>query len=92
MSEWGPEAHHVAQAQAIAWCIRLRDGTGDDWAAFVRWLEVDPAHLVAYDEIAVADQDISAAAFSKSPSIDRERGESGWNAPLRGRASQRPAL
>jgi transmembrane sensor len=40
---------------AIAWTIRLRDGSAEDWQAFTAWLEADPAHLAAYDAVAHAD-------------------------------------
>lgn len=46
------------RGQAIDWHIRLRDGSTADWDAFVEWLESDPRHSRAYDEVALDDQDL----------------------------------
>ena len=40
---------------AIEWLIRLRGGTAEDWKLFVEWLEADPMHAEAFDEVAAAD-------------------------------------
>ena len=45
------------QEQAIAWVIRLRHASEQDWEAFTAWLESDPANVVAYEEAALADLD-----------------------------------
>lgn len=50
------------EAEAIGWVIRLRDAGTDEWEAFTRWLEVDPAHAAAYEEAALADEDFGALA------------------------------
>ena len=47
--------------QAIEWRIRVTHGDADDWRAFTEWLEADPAHSAAYDEVALADLDLDAA-------------------------------
>lgn len=44
------------EEEAIGWTIRLRDGAGEDWEAFTAWLEADPEHLNAYEEVALADR------------------------------------
>ncbi|MFD1788329.1 FecR family protein [Sphingomonas floccifaciens] len=49
--------------RAIAWHVRLPDATPEVWAAFVDWLEADPAHAAAYDRIAAADRALDARAF-----------------------------
>lgn len=41
--------------EAVDWVIRLRDASGDEWAAFTAWLEADPAHGAAYDRVALMD-------------------------------------
>jgi transmembrane sensor len=41
-------------AQAARWHI-ASDDDAMDWAAFTRWLEADPRHRDAYDEIALTD-------------------------------------
>jgi len=48
------------EAAAIGWVIRLRDAGPDEWAEFTAWLEVDPAHGPAYEEMALADRDWGA--------------------------------
>ena len=47
------------QNEAIGWRVRLRDGGEAEWEAFVRWLEEDPRHSLAYDEVAHADTEIA---------------------------------
>lgn len=41
--------------EAIGWTVRLRDASADDWRAFTEWLEADPGHLSAYDEVQRTD-------------------------------------
>lgn len=41
-------------AEAANWHM-ASDSDAMDWDGFTRWLEADPAHRVAYDEIALAD-------------------------------------
>jgi transmembrane sensor len=43
------------QAEAIEWHVRLQVGGPEDWEAFIRWLEADPAHSAAYDKVKFAD-------------------------------------
>jgi transmembrane sensor len=42
---------------AIDWVVRLREADARDWAEFTAWLEADPAHGVAYEEAALADDE-----------------------------------
>jgi transmembrane sensor len=48
--------------RAIAWRVRLRDGSEADWIAFTSWLEEAPSHATAYDAVAEADD-----AFDTQP-------------------------
>jgi transmembrane sensor len=41
--------------EAIGWVIRLRCGDARDWETFTAWLEADPAHARAYEEMALCD-------------------------------------
>lgn len=41
--------------QAIGWAIRLHRADLRDWEDFTDWLEADPAHLAAYEEVGLAD-------------------------------------
>ena len=50
-------------AEAIAWHLRLRDGSDDDWVTFTAWLEGDPARSDAYDAVALADAELIVDAF-----------------------------
>ncbi|HET7714143.1 MAG TPA: FecR domain-containing protein [Bauldia sp.] len=47
-----------ARSEAIAWRIRLQDGTTADWEAFAAWIEEDARNGAAYDEVALLDQDL----------------------------------
>lgn len=40
--------------QAVAWAVRTGDPSFDDWEGFTCWLEQDPAHARAYDEVGIA--------------------------------------
>ena len=52
--------NETVEEAAIGWVIRLRDAGPDEWAAFTAWLEADPAHAPAYEEMALADEDWDA--------------------------------
>ncbi|MGE5872186.1 DUF4880 domain-containing protein, partial [Klebsiella pneumoniae] len=53
--------------QAVAWHRALaRDDA--DWDAYMSWLDQDPAHRVAFDEVALLDRMIEDHA----PSLQRE--------------------
>lgn len=41
--------------RAVAW-HRMQDDPDCDWNAFTQWLEADPAHRAAFDEIALLDR------------------------------------
>lgn len=45
---------------AIGWVIRLRHATVRDWEEFTCWLEADPRHLQAYEEVSAADEVVDA--------------------------------
>jgi transmembrane sensor len=40
--------------EATAWAVRAGDPAFDDWEGFTAWLERDPAHARAYDEVMLA--------------------------------------
>lgn len=50
------------EEEAIAWVIRLRDASAAEWESFTLWLEADPAHGAAYEEAALADQELEGLA------------------------------
>lgn len=54
---------------AIGWTIRLRDGSAEDWRAFTAWLEADPAHVAAYDEVSRADATLGQLPSRRQPVI-----------------------
>ena len=41
---------------AIAWHVRLRDGSEEDWLAFTAWLEADADRSLAFDQVSAADE------------------------------------
>jgi transmembrane sensor len=52
---------------AIEWRLRLRRGGAEDWAQFTQWLEQDPAHSTAYDQVALLDRDLDPVAMRGLP-------------------------
>ncbi len=46
--------------EAIQWVIRLRDASAQDWEEFTSWLEASPGRRQAYDEVALADEELDA--------------------------------
>ena len=48
---------------AIDWRLRLRRGGADEWAQFAHWLEENPANAVAYDQVAMLDDELDGAAI-----------------------------
>jgi transmembrane sensor len=80
-----PKLSESIDEQAIAWVIRLRDAPAEDWEAFTRWLEADPAHGTAYEEAALADDMAGALPSSKARPIITE-------APPRTRPPRRALL
>lgn len=59
-------AHVDITDQAIGWHVRLAEASEADWAAFVAWLEADPAHAAAYDAVAVQDRLVGDARFPET--------------------------
>lgn len=55
--------------EAIGWTIRLRDAAADDWQAFTVWLEADPSHRAAYDEVAQADATLGSLPPRRRPVV-----------------------
>lgn len=43
--------------QALDWAVRSGDPAFSEWEAFTLWLEADPAHARAYDEVCAATAD-----------------------------------
>lgn len=64
-------AEHILD-QAIAWHIGLEEAGADAWRDFVAWLEADPAHQAAYDQVALDDADL-AAPVELEPAVLRKR-------------------
>lgn len=64
-----PSAGADPLEQALAWHLRLRDADENAWLEFTEWLESDPAHNDAYEEIAARDADLDEAiALAEFPS------------------------
>ena len=75
-----PDMRQEIEAAAIGWLIRLRDGTAEDWQQFAAWLEADPAHGPAYDEIALADDALGELPPARSEPVvpAEEEASAGW--------------
>ncbi len=46
----------AVEQRALAWHLRLRDADADEWREFTAWLAQDPAHNVAYEAVALRDE------------------------------------
>ena len=64
-------ANETVREQAIAWAVRTGDPAFDDWEAFTRWVEQDPAHALAYDE-AVSTVAEAAEALRSLPQAQND--------------------
>jgi transmembrane sensor len=71
----------VIREQAIAWAVRTGEPAFEDWEAFTAWLEKDPAHARAYDEVIAAVAD-AAEALPPVP-LAQNDDEPGYSAPRR---------
>lgn len=58
------EPHQNVLAEAVAWHLRLRDGTDGDWDDFILWLEGDPARSAAYDRVEASHVAMSGDALT----------------------------
>ena len=50
-----PLAEQTMRDAAIAWHLRLTDGSDADWGGFADWLEADPRHNDIYEAVCDAD-------------------------------------
>ena len=48
------------EEEAIAWHVRLREASDEEWERFTLWLEADPVHAQVYDEVALVDDALGA--------------------------------
>lgn len=71
----------VIREQAIAWAVRTGEPAFEDWEGFTAWLEKDPAHARAYDEVIAAVAD-AADALPPVP-LAHNDDEAGVSAPRR---------
>lgn len=53
--------------EAVRWTIRLPHAASHEWEEFTAWLEADPAHLRAYEQVAAVDQAAAGLLGSGSP-------------------------
>ena len=67
--------------QAITWAVRTGEPGFDDWETFTAWLETDPSHVRAYDEVTAAVAD-GAEALRPMP-LAQNDDEPGLFAPRR---------
>ena len=53
--------------EALAWVVRVRDRTFDEWDAFETWLAAAPAHAEAYHRLANEDRDLDEILAPPAP-------------------------
>ena len=58
------EPHRDVLDEAIAWHLRLQTANGEDWDAFVAWLEADPSRSDAYDRVEAGHAAITTSRCS----------------------------
>jgi transmembrane sensor len=63
-------ASDMIREQALDWAVRTGDPAFADWDGFMLWLEADPAHARAYDEVAVEVIDASDLIAASVPAND----------------------
>jgi transmembrane sensor len=61
------EPHPDVLDEAIAWHLRLQTAKGEDWDAFVAWLEADPSRSDAYDRVEASHAAMTAEVFPPAP-------------------------
>ena len=71
----------VIREQAIAWAVRTGEPAFEDWETFTAWLEKDPAHARAYDEVIASVSDAAEALPPVPPAQNDD--EPGFSAPRR---------
>jgi transmembrane sensor len=71
----------VIREQAVSWAVRTGEPAFEDWETFTVWLEEDPAHVRAYDEVMAAVSD-AAEALSPVPPAQNDD-EPGFVTPRR---------
>ncbi|WP_404480750.1 FecR family protein [Novosphingobium sp. BL-52-GroH] len=73
--------------QALDWAVRTGDPAFADWDAFMLWLEADPAHARAYDDVTASVAEASELVALSGPANDdvaehraqpRARSRRGW--------------
>lgn len=57
--------------EAIAWHLGLNEAGSEEWHHFVAWLEADPEHQAAYDDLTMMDADVAEALESVPAPIRR---------------------
>ncbi len=63
------------EQRALAWHLRLRDADADEWREFTAWLAQDPAHNVAYEAVALRDEqfdEVLAQASFPQPATEAQ--------------------
>lgn len=63
-------ASDMVREQALGWAVRAGDPAFADWDGFMIWLEADPTHARAYDEVTAAAADGVALIATAAPAND----------------------
>ncbi|PNU04461.1 iron dicitrate transport regulator FecR [Novosphingobium guangzhouense] len=76
---------NVIRDEALGWTVRVGDPAFADWEAFTLWLEADPAHARAYDEVAASVADAAQLVVAVAPANDDLKPDEADEAPPRRR-------
>lgn len=63
-------ASDMVREQALDWAVRAGDPAFVDWDGFMLWLEADPDHVRAYDEVVAGVVDASVLIAASLPAND----------------------
>lgn len=61
---------NTIRGEALDWAVRAGDPAFADWEAFTLWLEADPAHARAYDEVTASVADAAELVALSAPAND----------------------
>lgn len=83
MASDGTIREQALRDEATAWAVRTGDPAFADWDAFMLWLEADPTHALAYDEVTAAVADTADLIAIAGPANDdvpepHTRSRRGW--------------
>lgn len=64
--------------QAVHWAVRIGDPAFAEWEAFTAWLDANPAHSPAYDQVASAVAEVAEAGLPELAAPANDNPDFGW--------------